>query len=155
MSFVLVRQWTMTELRVEGLSVAELLDLPSQEFDALIMTEEPVAFRAGSAVVLGKFGRVDDRLTLELGHIDGGGEGVLPMIATLAQAYSHRHDLSHIEWIVHAVNCQAPNSKLRRILERRGFAIRELPDVGEIYYLLVQQGCAADAASPRHWRPKL
>lgn len=138
----------MSELRIEGVSVTELLALPSEEFDALVMTDSPVSFCAGTAEILGKFGRVDDRLILELGHIDGGGEGVLPMIASLAQTYSHRHSLSHIEWIVHAVNCQAPNSKLRRILERRGFAIRDMPGVGEAYYLLVQPDDATGGASP-------
>ena len=125
------------ELQIEGVTVTELLALPSDEFDALVMTDSPVSFRAGTAEVLGKFGRSRNRLVLELGHIEGGGEGVLPMIASLAQTYSHRHGLTQIEWIVHAVNCQAPNSKLRRVLERRGFTIRDLPGVGEAYYLLV------------------
>ena len=105
----------------------------------MVLTGQELTFRAGSAEVLGRFHRTEDCLVLELGHIDGGGEGVLPMIASLAATYAHRMCLGEVEWTVHAVNCPRPNPKLRRYLERRGFSIRDLPGIGEVYHLRVEQ----------------
>lgn len=72
---------------------------------------------------------------LELGHVDGGGEGALPGLAALAARYARREHLAFIEWRVHAVHCARPNLKLRRVLERRGFIVRKIDGVGECYWL--------------------
>lgn len=72
---------------------------------------------------------------MELAHVDGGGEGALPALASLANRYAQREGLQFLEWRVHAVHCAKPNLKLRRVLERRGFVVRELPDVGECFWL--------------------
>jgi len=44
--------------------------------------------------------------------------------------------LSAIEWIVHAVSCAKPNLQLRRVLEGRGFVVKQVEGVGEAYYYL-------------------
>lgn len=121
-------------LLLEGYSPDELLALPDATLDALALSGETLVFRAGSAEILGRFAVEADTLVLELGHIDGGGEGALPALASLARHYARRRGLHAIEWRVHAVHCARPNLKLRRVLVRRGFEIREIPGVGECYW---------------------
>jgi len=122
-------------LLIEGYTVDEVLALPSEELRAIVLSDEPIVSRAGSAHLLGKFRVEAGVLILELAHIDGGGEGALPAIAALAVRYAKREELESIEWRVHAVNCAKPNLKLRRVLERRGFAVRDLPGSGKCYTL--------------------
>jgi hypothetical protein len=93
-------------------------------------------FRAGSAVILGSFRIANDVLVLELAQIEGGGEGVLPALASLARHYAKLQKLSGVEWIVHAVSCAKPNPKLRRVLDLRGFKVEQLPGIGEAYHLI-------------------
>ena len=76
------------------------------------------------------------QLIVELGHIDGGGEGVLLALWNLAREYASTRHIPQVEWIVHAVTCADPNLKLRRVLERRGFERRDLPGYGEVYHRL-------------------
>lgn len=124
------------EILFEGLSEREILDLPADEIDGLIFIDIPVVFRAGSATVLGRFRREGNRLVIELAQIDGGGEGVLVSLGALARKYASLHGIEAVEWIVHAVNCAKPNLKLRRVLSRRGFAVRDIPGLGEAWYFL-------------------
>jgi hypothetical protein len=44
-----------SEVLFEGYTEDELLDLPREEIEAMILTGEPVVFRAGSATILGEF----------------------------------------------------------------------------------------------------
>jgi len=74
-------------------------------------------------------------LVIELAQIEGGGEGVLPWLASLARPYAQLHGLFSIAWIVH-VSCAKPNLKLRRVLERRGFVVEQIDGVGEAYHLI-------------------
>ena len=136
-----VRLWqavyvTRREVLFEGLSEQEILNLPSEELENLVLLGEPLVFRAGSAVLLGSFKVARDRLVIELAQIEGGGEGVLVSLASLAKRYARLQKLSGIEWIVHAVTCAKPNLKLRRVLEHRGFTIEEIEGVGEAYHLI-------------------
>jgi hypothetical protein len=129
----MVRPGNRREVRIEGLLPEEILALSQQELDALIFCGETVAFRAGSAELLGEFRRTHDRITLELAQIDGGGEGVLPTLGALARRHALRVGASEVEWLVHAVNCARPNLKLRAVLERRGFQVEDVPGVGACY----------------------
>jgi len=122
------------QIRIEGMSADELLAMPTDAWTAIVLTGKPIAFRAGTAEVLGRFEVRGDCLVVELAHIDGGGEGVLPTISVIADRFARREKLREIEWRVHAVNCARPNLKLRRVLERRGFTIRMVPGVGECYF---------------------
>lgn len=119
---------------LDGLTPDEVLALPDDAIDALVLCGEPLVFRAGSADILGRFWVTDGSLVLELGHIDGGGEGVLPAIAVLAERYARRRGLSVLDWRVHAIDCARPNLKLRRVLERRGFVVADVPGTGPCYH---------------------
>jgi len=124
------------EVLFEGWTESEILHLPKETIEELIMLGEPLVFRAGSATVLGSFKIDSNRLVLELAQIDGGGEGVLAFLGSLARRFARLHSLSAIEWIVHAVSCAKPNLKLRRILKRRGFVVTQVADAGEAYHLI-------------------
>ena len=123
------------EVLFEGLSEQEILALPHEHVEKLILFGEPLVFRAGSAEILGSFKLASDHLVIELAQIEGGGEGVLVSLASLAKRYVTLRKLSGVEWIIHAVTCAKPNLKLRRVLERRGFVVRHVAGVGEAYYL--------------------
>lgn len=112
------------------------MSLSDPDLDALLLHGEPLVMRIGSAEVLGRFAVADQKLVIELAHIDGGGEGVLLSLWLLAEQYARRRSLPQMEWIVHAVNCANPNPKLRRVLERRGFRVEELPGIGEAFHLI-------------------
>jgi hypothetical protein len=121
---------------IEGFTPDEILRLPEEQIEALVLTDTPVVLRAGSAEILGQFRIRGDRLVLELAQIEGGGEGVLPTLWVLTERYARQRGLSGVEWVVHALHCADPNPKLRRLLERRGFVVRDVPGVGEAYYYL-------------------
>ena len=120
----------------DGFSDEEILSLPGEQVEALVLNSEPQVFRIGSASVLVEFRRVERRLMIELAQIEGGGEGVLAALGSLAKRYARQHRLQSVEWIVDAVSCAQPNLKLRRVLDRRGFQIREIPEVGEAYHFV-------------------
>lgn len=120
-------------LLIEGYSADEILALPNEELQAIVLRDEPLVFSVGSARLLGRFRMQEQALVMELAHIDGGGEGALPALASLARRYARREGLAFIRWRVHAVNCANPNLKLRRVLERRGFQVEAVTGVGECY----------------------
>ena len=126
-----------TEIRIEGYTADELLAALDEETEALLFSGSALVFRAGTATILGQFAVDGDRLVLELAQIEGGGEGVLPALGALAQRYARKRGLRAVEWLVYATACAKPNLKLRRVLERRGFAIRDVPSKGECYHQLV------------------
>ena len=127
---------TMKQIDIEGYSPEEILSLPDEQFDAFVLTGEPLVFRAGTAEILGEFKVRDRSLFVELAQIDGGGEGILPTLAALAHKYAKKRGLKKIEWVVHALNCAKPNPKLRRVMERRGFIVTEVEGAGQAYYLV-------------------
>lgn len=127
----------MGKISFEGLSIDEILALPDIEIDGLVFDEDALVVRIGSSEVLGQFTKTENRLVLELAQIDGGGEGVLPALGALASRYAQKHNLTEIEWQVHAITCAKPNMKLRKLLVKRGFEIASLPTVGEVYHKIV------------------
>jgi hypothetical protein len=124
------------EIRFEGYFEEEILHLPEETIDGLVLIGQPIVFRTGTAVILGSFRINAGRLVLELAQIDGGGEGVLISLGSLARRFARVRGLHAVEWIVHAVHCAEPNLKLRRMLERRGFVIETIPEIGEAYHLI-------------------
>jgi hypothetical protein len=124
------------EIRFEGLTEEQILNLPKDHLEALILMGEPLVFRAGSAMILGSFRLRSERLVVELAQIEGGGEGVLISLASLAKRYARLNGLGEIEWIVHAVTCAKPNHKLRRVLERRRFVVKHVDGIGDAYHLI-------------------
>jgi hypothetical protein len=125
---------------IEGITPEQILTLPDDYMDQCVLAGEPLVLRAGSAQILGEFRRTASRLTVELAQIEGGGEGVLPILWLLVDRYSKQRGFGEVEWIVHAVNCAHPNLKLRRVLERRGFEVRTLDGKARVYYKLIKHG---------------
>ena len=126
----------MRQIDIEGYTANEILELPDGQLDALVLSGDPLVFRAGTAEILGEFKIQGESLIVELAQIDGGGEGVLPTLASLAHKYAKQRGLKKVEWVVHALNCAEPNLKLRRVMERRGFQVVEIEGVGKAYYLV-------------------
>lgn len=124
------------EIIIEGYTPEELLRLSDEQLAAFVFTDEPLLFRAGTASLLGRFRLHSDRLTIELAQIDGGGEGVLAALWRLAERYARQRGLQEVEWVVHALTCARPNPKLRGVLQRRGFVVRDVPGVGLAYHYL-------------------
>jgi hypothetical protein len=124
------------EIKFEGLTEEEILNLPKNEIEDIILIGRPLVFRAGSATILGSFRLNSHRLMIELAQIEGGGEGVLVSLTSLAKRYARLNALTEIEWIVHAVSCAKPNLKLRRVLERRGFVVQHVDGVGDAYHFI-------------------
>ena len=115
-----------SSITVEGFTADEIVALAQGELHTLFFSDEPLTFRVGTAVVLGQF-RVDGgRVIVELAHIDGGGEGILPFLASIAERCAQALKASSVEWIVYALTCAQPNSALRSLLERRGFTPGEI-----------------------------
>ena len=124
------------EILFDEFTDEEILSLPTEQIEGLVFDGRPIVFRIGSATVLGEFRRIENRLIIELAQIEGGGEGILPSLGSLARRYAQANSIATVEWIVHAVTCAKPNLKLRRILDRRGFVVRELPGFGQAYHYI-------------------
>ena len=135
------------ELLIDGLTTEQFEALPNEDMDALVFCGRPVAFRIGSAEILGQFARHEASLEIELAHIDGGGEGALPLIWKLASDHASKRGYSRIDRYVHAVNCARPNPKLRRVLLRKGFTITQQQgaDVFHFEQSIAEQGGDGDA----------
>src|ERR1044072_7279081 len=130
----------MRQIEIEGYSADEILNLPDEQVDEFVLCGRPIVFRAGSAEILGEFKINDRSLIVELAQIDGGGEGILPTLTSLAQRYAKKRGLTKVEWIVHALNCAEPNLKLRRVMERRGFQIIDIEGGSKAFYLVDEIG---------------
>ena len=123
-------------ITIEGYTTDEILEFPQDQITNFIFCDQPIVFRVGTAEILGEFRLKTDRLTVELAHIDGGGEGILPTLWILIERIAKQQRIDQIEWVVYAVNCAKPNFKLRRLLIHRGFVTKILPEKGEVYYFL-------------------
>jgi hypothetical protein len=120
-------------IRIEGYTLEELLDLPVDELDGLVFSGRPVV-RVCSAHVLVEGQRRGTRLMVDLAHIDGGGEAALPTRTSFIERFAASRQFEHIDWLVRATNCARPNEKFRRVLIRKGFEVRTLPEFGECYF---------------------
>jgi len=121
-------------ISIEGYSTEEILLLTDEQLKSFVFVGEPIVFKVGSAEILGEFKIVNNHLIVELAQIEGGGEGVLPLLFILAKKYALQRNLQKVEWIVHALNCEKPNPKLRPIMERKGFTIENIEGIGQAYY---------------------
>jgi hypothetical protein len=124
----------VTKIKIEGLKVSEILELPKEYFSKLVLIDKPIIINIGSAEVLGQFAVKENSLIVELAQIDGGGEGILPTIAKIVKHIANLYDLDRIEYVVHAINCAQPNLKLRAHLEKTGFTIRDVSGKGRVYF---------------------
>jgi hypothetical protein len=126
------------EVLIEGYTRDEILALPVADLEHLVALDRPIVFRTGSATILGQARVSDGSLAIEIAHVDGGGEGILPALWSLGPGIAHRLGLRRVEWLVHATRCARPNPALRRVLERKGFELRELPVIGAVFVLSVE-----------------
>ena len=123
----------LRQINIEDYSPDEILAVPHEQLDAFVLSNRPIVFRVGTADILGEFKVRGESLIIELAQIDGGGEGVLPTLTSLAHRYAKQRGLKTVEWVVHALNCAEPNPKLRRVMERRGFQIVDVEGIGKAY----------------------
>ena len=122
------------ELLIEGFNELEITELSqSEEFQAIVFSDEPVIFKAGTSEILGKFKKKETELIITFSHITGGGEGVLLKLMNLFRQFAKENQKEKITWIVHAVDCPKPNPKLPRILTMKGFEIVKDPVDGAVY----------------------
>jgi len=118
---------------IEGFAPDELLAWPTEKLREFMHVGRPIVFRAGSATVLAELQIEARRLVIDLAHIDGGGEGVLPTLWRFGQSYARGAQYAEIEWLVHATRCAKPNPRLPKVLERMGFHVEDLPIRGLVY----------------------
>ena len=62
------------EILFEGFSRNEILRVPPEQIEQLVLTGEPIVFAAGTARILGEFRLRNNRLVVTLAQIEGGGE---------------------------------------------------------------------------------
>jgi hypothetical protein len=108
-------------MQVEGVSVDALKAMVPSDLDALLAFGKPITFQMGTATILAEFNRLDEDLSVNLAHIDGGGEGVLVILRRLIIIYAKERNYLNIVWNVHALTCANPNPRLQRFLRAQGF----------------------------------
>ena len=108
-------------MEIEGLSLTALKALPPDELDALLAFGRPITFRMGTATILAEFNKADRDLSVNLAHIDGGGEGVVVTLWKIIATYARDRGYQGVSWNVHALTCANPNPRLQRFLRERGF----------------------------------
>jgi hypothetical protein len=123
-----------SELLIEGFRPGDLPEALGSDLQREVLRGRPLVARAGTSEVLMCLELREEVLRAELGHVDGGGEGVLPALFSIIVRLARLHGAREIEWVVFATNCARPNPRLRPILERRGFIVREVPGRGACYY---------------------
>ena len=64
-----------------------------------MLTGKPLVIRAGTAEVLGEFCANAGTRGVDLAHIEGAGEGVLPSLVSLIRRYAVSRNLEQIEWL--------------------------------------------------------
>lgn len=121
-------------IKLEGYTANEILSMADEELNNFVFIGEPLVFLIGSAQILGEFRVKRESLIIELAQIEGGGEGVLQSLWLITEQYARKKNLQSVEWIVHAINCAKPNLKLRRVLIKKGFEIKDIEGIGEAYY---------------------
>ncbi|MDX8465969.1 hypothetical protein RFM26_09785 [Mesorhizobium sp. VK23B] len=120
-------------IEIEGIPLDALRALSHQEQDELLSFSRPISFMMGSATVLAEFNQDGKELTINLAHIDGGGEGVLLVLWRALRAYATERDYHSIRWNVHALTCAKPNPRLKRFLRTHSFSEVDDPSYGPIF----------------------
>jgi hypothetical protein len=123
-----------SELLIEGFRPDDLPDALGPDLEADVLSGRPLVARVGTAEILFSLATDGPLLRAELAHVDGGGEGVLPTLIAVVVRLARRRKAEAIEWLVFATNCARPNPRLRPLLERRGFVVRDMGARGLCYY---------------------
>ena len=122
------------QLLIEGFLPDELPESLGPALEAEVVNGRPLVARVGTAEILFSLVIDGDLLRAEFAHVDGGGEGVLSTLLAVVVRLARRRGATEIEWLVFATNCARPNPRLRPILEKCGFVVREVADRGFCYY---------------------
>ncbi len=120
---------------VEGIPLKALKALAKDELDTLLAFGRPISFHIGSANILAEFNRHEVELSVNLAHIDGGGEGVLVVLWKAVETYARDRNYEAIQWNVHALTCARPNLRLQQFLRTRSFTETEHETFGRIFAL--------------------
>jgi hypothetical protein len=75
------------------------LALRSEHLETLVLTGKPLVIRAGLTEMLAGFCVSARTLSVDLGRIDGGADGVLPSLVSLIRHYTVSRNLEPIEWL--------------------------------------------------------
>jgi hypothetical protein len=79
---------------VEGLTVDELVNLPSADLDRLLLSKPEIVFSFGTADVLAGVRVSGTKLVVVIGHIDGGLDPI-PWTVGLRRLPLQEHSLEH------------------------------------------------------------
>ena len=120
-------------MEIEGLSIRALKALSKSEQDALLAFGRSITFRIGTANILAEFNRSESELSVNLAHVDGGGEGVLLLLWKAVESYALDRGYASLQWYVHALTCAKPNPRLQQFLRTRGFLEIDHKTYGRIF----------------------
>src|ERR1700732_1829907 len=88
----------------EGLKEEEILDLPKETVEHLILLGEPIVFRVGSATLLGSFKVNCNHLVVELAPDRGRRQRRAGVCGFAGETIFQAAYIVGCEWIVHAVS---------------------------------------------------
>jgi len=110
---------------------------------AALVAAGPVVFQAGSAE-RGQVSLRPDSLMIEPAQIDGGGEGVLPVLWRLAERYARQRELDAVEWVLSTARAQTSSdvASWRSV----AFQVRDVEGIGAAYYCRHQIKAAPSGA---------
>ena len=114
----------MAGVLIEGFAAEELLSWPADKLRELVAVGRPIVFRAGSSTVLAAVQIEERRLIIELAHIDGGGEGVLPTLWRFGQSYARLNSLRRSNGWCTPLDARGPTHGFRRCSKRWGSSSR-------------------------------
>jgi hypothetical protein len=123
----------MATPNVKSLSMDELTSMPRAELEALVRAGAPIDVRFGADRLRVLFGVVDGAVRIEVMEVVAAGDGVLMNFASGCRNLARQSRATRIDWIVHASACAAPNERLQGTLTSRGFALQDVPGIGQAY----------------------
>lgn len=120
---------------IAGLTQDQLLaQLEDPDFEEMVFIEEPIIFQIGSSNILAQLTKSDNEMSIEISHIEGGGEGVLLTLNTTIKRYCKQRGIEYVSWYIFATDCVNPNPKLGKVLLLRGYEIVKDNVRGAVYY---------------------
>jgi hypothetical protein len=123
----------MATPNVKSLTMNELASMPRAELEALVREGTPIDVRFGADRLRVRFTIVDGAARIEVLEVVAAGDGVLTAFASGCRNLARQSRVRSIDWIVHAAACAAPNERLQGTLTSRGFALQNVPEIGQAY----------------------
>lgn len=123
----------MATPNVKSLSMNDLTSMSRVELEALVRAGAPIDVLFGADRLRVRFKVVDGAVRIEVMEVVAAGDGVLMNFATGCRTLARQSRATRIDWIVHAAACAAPNERLQGVLTSRGFALQDVPEIGQAY----------------------